>query len=118
MFVETKREGETQIKQSVKTAWVTALRSGRYRQATQHLRASGAYCCLGVLCRIAGIPLTRDGTACGPVKNYRNRDYDPIYEIVGDNKMVKVLMRMNDMGDSFDQIANWIDANWHPNRRT
>lgn len=35
--------------------WVKALRSGEYRQATGRLFDGGGYCCLGVLCVIAGM---------------------------------------------------------------
>lgn len=34
----------------VKKKWLEALRSGKYRQATEQLRKGDAYCCLGVLC--------------------------------------------------------------------
>jgi hypothetical protein len=34
-------------------AWIAALRSGKFRQATQHLGYRGAYCCLGVACELA-----------------------------------------------------------------
>jgi hypothetical protein len=40
----------------LKEAWVKALRSGDYRQANGKLfdPAAGSYCCLGVLCKVAG----------------------------------------------------------------
>ena len=35
----------------IKRKWVTALRSGKYKQGRWHLRdEGGGYCCLGVLC--------------------------------------------------------------------
>lgn len=37
----------------LKAKWVTALRSGEYRQGRYNLRtASDTYCCLGVLCDV------------------------------------------------------------------
>ena len=37
--------------------WVEALRSGEYQQATQSLtQRGGGYCCLGVACRVMGVP--------------------------------------------------------------
>lgn len=36
----------------LKTAWIEALRSGRYEQGQQHLFSNGKYCCLGVLCEV------------------------------------------------------------------
>lgn len=39
----------------VKTAWLKALRGGRYKQGKSDLvNESGEYCCLGVLARIQG----------------------------------------------------------------
>ena len=43
--------------QEIKTAWVTALRSGEYKQAQGFLKrgyddGSVNYCCLGVLCEV------------------------------------------------------------------
>lgn len=36
--------------QQVKTKWLTALRSGEYKQGLGALNAGGEFCCLGVLC--------------------------------------------------------------------
>jgi hypothetical protein len=36
--------------QQIKKQWVEALRSGKYKQGTGHLRTGDNYCCLGVLC--------------------------------------------------------------------
>ena len=35
-----------------RAAWVAALRSGEYEQATGGLRDDGSYCCLGVACEL------------------------------------------------------------------
>ncbi len=40
----------------LKQKWLDALRSGKYKQGTQYLNSSSGYCCLGVLCEVAGIP--------------------------------------------------------------
>jgi hypothetical protein len=40
------------MKKSIKKKWVTALRSGKYKQATGLLRVDDAFCCLGVLCNL------------------------------------------------------------------
>jgi hypothetical protein len=37
----------------IKAQWLTALRSGEFRQARQLLRTPEGYCCLGVLCELA-----------------------------------------------------------------
>ena len=39
----------------LKAKWVKALRSGKYKQGREYLYANFSYCCLGVLCRVAGL---------------------------------------------------------------
>ena len=57
-----KKISKAQIKRNRK-AWVEALRSGKFRQTRQQLKSrNGAYCCLGVLCEVAGLPsIYKDG---------------------------------------------------------
>lgn len=38
----------------IKTKWVKALRSNRYKQGHGKLYDGDVYCCLGVLCRVVG----------------------------------------------------------------
>lgn len=40
----------------LKVKWVDALRSGNYVQGQQALCNGGNFCCLGVLCEVAGVP--------------------------------------------------------------
>lgn len=52
---------------NLKVKWLKALRSGEIQQARFSLRREhGSMCCLGVLCKVAGIDLdaieTREGT--------------------------------------------------------
>lgn len=41
------------MKPEIKAQWLTALRSGEYKQGTGALRNGNAFCCLGVLCDLA-----------------------------------------------------------------
>jgi hypothetical protein len=41
--------------------WVEALRSGKYKQAQGQLYLDGAYCCLGVVCELAGLSVSQGG---------------------------------------------------------
>ena len=51
--------------------WVAALRSGNYVQGQNRLRNSeGKYCCLGVLCEVAGITRIDSGSYKFPRSNY------------------------------------------------
>ena len=38
------------MNKTIKRRWVSALRSGKYRQGTEALRSGNTFCCLGVLC--------------------------------------------------------------------
>lgn len=52
----------------VREAWVKALRSGEYPQATKYLHVEGkGFCCLGVLCDLA----VKDGAIPAPVSMRR-----------------------------------------------
>lgn len=43
------------LPKAVKREWVSALRSGEYRQIDSQLTdGAGGYCCLGVLCKVLG----------------------------------------------------------------
>lgn len=98
----------------LKEKWVTALRSGEYRQTTGELKDEYGYCCLGVLCDIAnvkrdggvfvdnaGFPLRGDGSSYGKFYPRFARLYSTR----------NTLMRMNDTGKSLEQIADWIEDN-------
>lgn len=51
---------KAQIKRNRK-AWLEALRSGSYKQTKGKLKSrNGSYCCLGVLCEVAGVPKVYD----------------------------------------------------------
>jgi hypothetical protein len=96
----------------LKNKWVTALRSGEYKQGTEKLlNQDGSRCCLGVLCAAASVPdavLGNAGTlgAIGQLS------------LLGDSTSVDTadlqtkLWRMNDVYDeSFAKIADYIEAN-------
>jgi len=99
----------------IKRKWVEALRSGKYRQAQRRLRRDDAFCCLGVLCDIAGRGQWRDDGGFifeGP------HDVEHTVLPVGMNDLVGLgpldeahLAEMNDEGESFAKIADYIEAN-------
>lgn len=53
------------LDRKVKSKWVRALRSGKYRRAKYQLKDQGAYCCLGVLCEVLKQPYGEDQAALG-----------------------------------------------------
>lgn len=94
------------LAKSVKTAWVEALRSGEYTQGKSYLYAErdNAYCCLGVLRNIVD-PKDR--------RAHKDGEFlcaDQLKQVGLDNRTQKTLASMNDMGWTFDQIADHIET--------
>lgn len=105
----------------LKSKWLEALRSGNYKQAHGKLKTDKGYCCLGVLCEVAGLQ--------GEVSRYYSSPDRTIY-MFGTHSEVsffpeelrsiaciseknrRVLMEMNDNDrKSFAEIADWIQRN-------
>ncbi len=101
----------------LKAKWLEALRSGKFTQGRTVLKDSfGHYCCLGVLCEVAGLDLTK------AEESY----VDSIYPLLGtdfDRNMNEgaKLCHMNDdwprIGGKYGptktikEIADYIEAN-------
>ena len=105
--------------------WVAELRSGKYKQGQGALRtSSNHFCCLGVLCDISypegwwkefdeydhySFELLKSDDET----NYYSEDEMPpealIREVGLDYEDAKGLAKMNDSGDSFDEIADEIE---------
>lgn len=110
----------TKLDPDLKTRWVEALRSGRYKHGKQNLCAYNAYCCLGVLAHIDGKLVAID-----PDYSYFvDRDFSAdehsstlpdsyLYHLNLNHEVAEMLMAWNDdvKTDSFHDIANWIDEN-------
>lgn len=109
-------------------AWTKALRSGIFPQGQRALqRNDGTYCCLGVLCVVAGLERIRrydrvafDGeTTLAPPAA---KDFVGLTSGVGAYSEIEVetpgtpgrhqtsLMALNDNGCSFEEIADVIDS--------
>ena len=114
------------MRPSVKTRWIRALRSDKYKQTTSILRdgPGEGYCCLGVLCDII------DPEGWGAESDdYDYEDYESKWTYKGDveedtlpvslrkrlnieNQHVETLINMNDTENkSFTEIADWIQEN-------
>lgn len=98
----------------LKAKWIAALRSGNYKQGRGRLKHAGRYCCLGVLGDVMGCQFTRhivfkDGIDVGDVGAYHSGF---LSKHVGLHlNQQSNLVCMNDGGKSFDEIADWIEAN-------
>lgn len=105
-----------------KQRWLTALRSGKYRQGQRALRQRNtvddtAYCCLGVALDI------KDATQWKPAEcsGWRD-DWNGCRSALANNLLAKAidgaleettvqtLARMNDGGGTFPDIAEWIES--------
>ena len=125
----------------LKRKWVEALRSGEYKQGDSKLHdpKSDAFCCLGVLCKVAGADF---GPYVGLDANDEYGDYDHVPVLGGEiisgrddeelssefayriglSEHQAALIRMNDgfgvvgregyrAPQSFLEIADYIEAN-------
>lgn len=100
------------MKRELRDRWVEALRSGDYEQGQSFLRNGNKFCCLGVLCEVAGVP--REDTEWGSgyrlsADEWEDVDLPPRWG--GLTPRVKqTLMDKNDLyGKSFLEIADHIE---------
>lgn len=105
----------------LKSKWVAALRSGKYKQTQTVLRDDLGFCCLGVLCDVIGptgwspvgggftyLDTFSLGLLGTPLLNYVGLDADTQVELTKLNDEAKL-----DMGSpsTFAEIADYIEAN-------
>lgn len=103
-----------------KKPWVEGLRSGKFNQGREVLKYQGdiesedEYCCLGVLCHIAGIEFTSEGYDGD--ESLLTKDLLEKFKL--EDHTQNLLSSMNDGAGifsgakhSFAQIADWIDTN-------
>ena len=98
-------------------AWVKALRSGEYEQASGALFNGKGHCCLGVLCRVAGLkPSLTPGSGnmwlfCNVmgVAPKEAREFVGLYDCTGDHSGGDLAAK-NDTGSTFEEIAQLIES--------
>ncbi len=107
------------MKKNIATRWVKALRSGKYVQGQGRLMTVGEdrnrYCCLGVLCEVVDVPYNyNEGGLPSPA-----RDVAGMHSNIGSwdceggiRSKYANLAEMNDSGQSFKRIANFIERNY------
>jgi len=108
------------MKEEVKDKWVKALRSGEYKQGKNRLEdKQGNYCCLGVLCVLA----QKEGVKIDLLSNPEQiigvnigdqpevRRWASIKQMSG-SYGPSSLVRDNDSGATFPEIADIIEENW------
>ncbi len=108
------------MNQELKSKWLEALRSGRYDQGTGSLRVKlpddgiDRYCCLGVLCDITNSSLWDKRIGPGRMTFEGSFNYLPqwVRDHAGVSDAVQAnLSKMNDGGQTFEQIADYIEDN-------
>ncbi len=98
---------EDKMDEELKSKWLAALRGGSFKQATGRLRRDDAYCCLGVLCMVADLPIEKEGVH---LDMDGAEGYRPIEALLkSDLRTLRTLYRMNDDGSSFEAIADYIE---------
>lgn len=109
------------MKKEIAEKWIAALRSGKYKQGRACLQKGDQFCCLGVLCDILEIP--RNGvdlnhrTCFGEFNDvsYLPREAVEISGMKNNSGALGAfdsLVKMNDCGLNFDQIADTIEEEW------
>ena len=106
---------------SIKEDWLEALRSGEHVQGRKYLeRRDGSQCCLGVLCDIMDL----DFEVIKTRNSYLHRVYcyngaksgafppEEFLDEVGISQaQAEGIALLNDNGNSFEEIADWIEVN-------
>lgn len=78
-----------------KRDWLSALKSGNYKQGTGQLKSEGgSYCCLGVLACVLKKPINSTGTSVIGEKSSGN-GFDFFYKILG-GEITNMLWKAND----------------------
>lgn len=112
----------------IRGEWLEALRSGAYQQTSGALQDSdNNYCCLGVLCDLYSqhnkdghwhrgdsgygfvLPHYNDKT---PVVNYAYPQSEVVEWVFLDQEVMSTAIIMNDAGSSFEEIADYLEAQW------
>lgn len=92
-----------------KQHWIDALRGGGYRQTKGVLRDCNGFCCLGV-----GLDLIDPNAWCPAEAGLGWRLVAPTVLPTAplglDYRDAQRLASLNDSGESFEHIANWIEA--------
>lgn len=112
-------------------AWIKALRSGKFNQTKGALENQEGQCCLGVLCRISMdqfnlkafkndevIDFVLGGSPYGGTLPPKMAKYLRLHGLANPKEnsddFETVLIDMNDEGESFKTIANYIEKNILP----
>lgn len=106
----------------IKTKWLEALRSGKYKQGKNFLRIEDRFCCLGVLCDIIDPTkwsdsghrnnVTYEGCQTMPTRDFLQAVGIPKYPVMDGQleSCAGAFAEMNDNGKTFEEIAAAIEV--------
>ncbi len=128
--METIEKKKHRLPKKFAEKWLKALRSGEYEQANGQLYddeyLGGSYCCLGVACEVVGhgkvlkekfgekgLPIQakiigKESCVFTKLPGLLREDFAPLRE---EDSFVESVAEMNDNGQSFKEIADWIEDN-------
>lgn len=99
----------------VKAKWIAALRSGDYCQCSMALhRSNNRYCCLGVLYEVTGGQWSARphvGDYATETGEFALLSAETLERAAMTDEQQHTLSNMNDAGQSFAEIADFIEAN-------
>lgn len=102
----------------LKERWIAALRSGEYKQCKGRLhqvirnhKDYGGYCCLGVFCRVNGMPISADGLYIVDSSYKFVQDYSPIEARIKAYSTHGFVCKNDGLDWDFNKIADYIEKN-------
>lgn len=106
----------TQEQLELRKKWVAVLRSGQYKQTMGALKTDKGYCCLGVLCEVAGLLPHKQLNYTWTFEGCTNYlPWSVVTKAGFDSENATFnnisLAQLNDDGQSFEYIADFIEAN-------
>ena len=114
-----KKNKEVKIPKLFKEKLLIALRSGLFDQARYLLRnkiknsEKIGFCCLGVACLVAEIPEeSLINITVLRIQNKKTENYHKLPKWFKIDQKVDHLLKMNDAGNSFEEIADYIEKNY------
>lgn len=99
------------LTKQLKTKWIRALKSGKYKQTTGALKNHEGFCCLGVLCDLINPKGWRGDKDYEFNFNGSRTGFMPVRMGILPKKIQKQLADLNDNGESFEDIAEYIKKN-------
>jgi len=102
------------MNRELRNKWIEALRSGEYKQGQNMLVVAEEgvekHCCLGVLCKVLGLPDARIGRYATLLAFQDGFESDNL-DIGLPRDEREYLANMNDDGHTFWQIADYVEKN-------